>query len=362
MTKRLFEAAMHAGDIILTTDRRSFVSTIIRSATGAEFSHTAIYVGGRIIEARGMGVASVSLDRLYIEDPRNVAVLRHRDREGARRAAQQAYVFLGHRYHYTGALLSAVRRRPWLLVPATFCSALVGEAYRRAGIELFDGVDPRTASPGDFLRSQYLEDVTHDVVRDISEVRVSGQTSIDAGAANKYSEVILRAQHRTFSKPLNFVLKVLGHDHRSIEEAILTIHNSSGWRQFIKDRALSGAVRVGGLAGAWNSVLNEVQSMIDEVDLASVMASIDSEGAGPICTDAEIRKIRECRDMTEQLIQTDKLRESYVESLHAQGDGSLQCLPALQSVLGARRAKAAELLAKLDGMLRDIEHLRARRS
>jgi uncharacterized protein YycO len=162
-----------AGDIILSTVPTDLLSFIIRVATSSDFSHAAICSKpGLLVEARGFGVARVALDRLAVRELSNVRVLRLRSEtvsnaaEIAAKAAEYAEAAVFSRYSYVGAALAllprlSIERR----YDEFFCSHLVAEAYRTAGVELLPGIDPTKTVPGAIAESPHLADITASVTR-----------------------------------------------------------------------------------------------------------------------------------------------------------------------------------------------------
>ncbi len=169
---------LEPGDIILSTTTE-LVSAAIRTVSGAEVSHAAMYVGDDIVvEAVGDGVRAIRLAEALDDDSLAVAY-RHRDMTPVK--AAQIVRFLNEQADagtsYDGwALLqvapgqlaraicnrldgddrqACLSRAGQLRVGtnnegAFFCSELVLEALRRAGLSL-SGVDPSWTSPGEIV-------------------------------------------------------------------------------------------------------------------------------------------------------------------------------------------------------------------
>ncbi|WKB51320.1 YaeF family permuted papain-like enzyme [Eleftheria terrae] len=176
--QRVPVSALRPGDIVLTA-KNGLASLGIRLATLSPVSHAALYLGdGQIVEAVGDGVRLRHIDALMDEEAMVVA-FRHpgttaQTVAGLREFAQQK---VGSRYGYVGVLLHApfsIERRvcELPLVPGLvrefcmrgvalvqlgsgsndrfFCSQLVLEAYRHAGLPL-TSAHPRWISPADIL-------------------------------------------------------------------------------------------------------------------------------------------------------------------------------------------------------------------
>lgn len=74
---RIDTSKLRRGDLILSTDRSSPISYCIRLATRSPFSHVALCTAPPfVVEAIGVGVARLTLERVLVKDRRNVAVLR----------------------------------------------------------------------------------------------------------------------------------------------------------------------------------------------------------------------------------------------------------------------------------------------
>ena len=166
------------GDILLSSGS-GIASSGIQLFTVAPVSHAAIYLGnGQIVEAVGKGVRLRSLQDA-LDDESVVAAFRHPQTTAESAALVGAFVLskVGAPYNHLGVLLHApfaVQRRicELPLVPGPvrefcvrgvatvqmgfssndrfFCSQLVLEAYRQAGISI-TSADPRWVSPADLL-------------------------------------------------------------------------------------------------------------------------------------------------------------------------------------------------------------------
>lgn len=168
---------LHPGDIILSSDP-GFVSASIQLVTLSPVSHAAIYVGdGKVVEAVRPAVRVRPLHEVMTEGT-VVLAFRHPElsAEQASSIGEYALGKTGTPFNYMGVTLhmpfSIVRKACELpLVPAalrdaclrgmgvihmaaginqTFCSQLVLDAYRRAGVPITNA-DPRIVSPADIL-------------------------------------------------------------------------------------------------------------------------------------------------------------------------------------------------------------------
>lgn len=169
---------LRPGDIILTSDP-GFVSASIQLMTLAPVSHAAIYIGdGKVVEAVRPAVRVRPLDEAMAEGT-VVLAFRHPElsAEQARNISNYALQKTGTGFNYFGVTLHvpfSVTRRlcelPFVPSPLrdaclrgfgvihylaaaesqTFCSQLVLDAYRQAGVPITDA-DPRLISPADIL-------------------------------------------------------------------------------------------------------------------------------------------------------------------------------------------------------------------
>ncbi len=166
---RLDTQFLQPGDVILTRNRRSrhalarMKATAVARATKSAFNHAMIVTEASIaIEAMPtLGVANLNLANAFFHDPDHVRVVRYPDPAIARAAAARAGMFLAKGYSlktFAAALVtSGDVEAP---TDATFCSALVAEAFRRAGAPEFQSLHPSRTSPGDLERIGCFEPVT----------------------------------------------------------------------------------------------------------------------------------------------------------------------------------------------------------
>lgn len=169
---------LRPGDIILTS-QPTLRSAGIQLMTFAPVSHAAVYVGnGQVVEAVGSGVRVRTLAKLMEEEAVAVALrypeLSPDQAKGVRSVAMEK---VGRSFNYVGVALHvpfSINRRLCELpmIPALvrdacvrgiggihhlvtsrralFCSQLVLQSYRQAGVPITDA-DPRLISPADIL-------------------------------------------------------------------------------------------------------------------------------------------------------------------------------------------------------------------
>ena len=169
---------LEPGDILLSSEP-TVVSASIRAMTFAPVSHAAVYVGdGRIVDAMRLGVRVRELDEL-LEEAAFVLVLRYPELTGDQAAVIAKYSvnrsgagfnFLGISLHVPFSIARRLCELPLVTAPIRdaciramgvmhrlaasetrlFCSQLVLQAYRHAGV-LVTQADPRLISPADIL-------------------------------------------------------------------------------------------------------------------------------------------------------------------------------------------------------------------
>ncbi|TKJ60306.1 hypothetical protein PspCFBP13506_20040 [Pseudomonas sp. CFBP13506] len=154
------------GDVVLTTTPER-MSQVIRKITGADISHAMICVGkSSVIDSTGDGVHARNLDRVLLEPGCSGYVLRWvkpLTTDQLLAVVSFARAAVGTRYTKDGAVKSVLAG----FVPGRrqFCSRLVAQAYRSAGIDLV--LDADFCHPGELQNSKALVEVP-DVLRDLS--------------------------------------------------------------------------------------------------------------------------------------------------------------------------------------------------
>ncbi|GAB2455790.1 YaeF family permuted papain-like enzyme [Comamonas humi] len=176
--RQALPADLQAGDILLSSGP-GLNAIGIRLSTLSPVSHAALYLGdGRVVDAVGSGVRELPL-HAFIDEADAVVAFRHPGLQDGHLPplADFARAQVGQPYNLAGVMLQApfaLERRvcelPLLPGPVRdfclrgialvqlgagpndrfFCSQLVLEAYKRAGLPLTDA-DPRLATPADLL-------------------------------------------------------------------------------------------------------------------------------------------------------------------------------------------------------------------
>lgn len=151
------DEGLELGDIVLERGTGS-AGKLIAGVTGGRFNHALIWVGGDFIEAMPGGVRCLSNRRVPIFDPRNWMLLRpHPELVGlGETAAFHARHMTFKEYDTAGAVRTVLGPRAAPVPTKNFCSQLVAEAYRRAGVELLPGKQPEGITPNMLAKSVLL--------------------------------------------------------------------------------------------------------------------------------------------------------------------------------------------------------------
>jgi hypothetical protein len=154
------------GDIVLTTTPET-ISQTIRKVTGADISHAMICVGrSSVIDSTGDGVQARNLGRIILEPGCAGHVLRPvkpLTTDQLHSVISFSRAVVGTRYTITGAAKSVVAG--FVVGRRQFCSRLVAQAYRDAGVNLV--LDADFCHPGELLRSSALVEIPN-VLRNLS--------------------------------------------------------------------------------------------------------------------------------------------------------------------------------------------------
>jgi hypothetical protein len=154
------------GDIVLTTTPEPMSNTI-RNFTGSDISHAMICVGmSSVIDSTGDGVHARNLGRIILEPGCAGHVLRPvkpLPADEMRSVLSFARAAVGTRYTMTGAAKSVLAG--FVAGRRQYCSRLVAQAYRSAGVNLVSDAD--FCHPGELLKSGALVELP-DVLRKLS--------------------------------------------------------------------------------------------------------------------------------------------------------------------------------------------------
>ena len=196
---RVFVAALiQPGDVVLTTTPE-MMSRTIRNFTGADISHAMICVGrSSVIDSTGDGVHARNLERIILEPGCAGHVLRPvkpLTTEQLRSIISFARAAVGTRYTMSGAAKSVLAG--FVAGRRQFCSRLVAQAYRDAGLGLVSDAD--FCHPGELLKSPTLVEIA-DVLRNLSpEEEADWREDIDNVQAMRDSTNMLLQEARKLS-------------------------------------------------------------------------------------------------------------------------------------------------------------------
>lgn len=199
---RVFVSSLiQLGDIVLTTTPDPMSQTI-RKVTGADISHAMIYVGkSSVIDSTGDGVHARNLERLILEPSCAGHVLRPVQpltNDQLRSVISFARAAVGTRYSAVGAAKSVLAG--FVAGRRQFCSRLVAQAYRNAGVDLVSDAD--FCHPGEFLKSAALVEVPN-VLRNLRpEEEIDWRTDTDNVQAMRDSTNALLREARKLSSEI----------------------------------------------------------------------------------------------------------------------------------------------------------------
>ena len=181
---------LQLGDIILQSGTSKF-SWWIKKGTRSDYSHAMLYVGHSIIHALTEGVYSTNPQRIIVNSDRHLKVLRSKSQltESSRNIiCNYARNLSGSLYNKVEAISSPILNRfdKEAISSGQFCSRLVAQAYKQAGISISNNPDYTT--PENINKSSSLIEVKNCLI-------VAEQRHIDFAATD---DPILENQKRTF--------------------------------------------------------------------------------------------------------------------------------------------------------------------
>lgn len=166
--KKLSEAVLVIGDIILTTSNHPF-SKGIRVTTKCDISHALIYVQPySVIDSTGDGVHSRNTQRLFYPDNCMIHVMRLKVPISAKRmklVVDYARGCVGTEYSVKEAVKSVTGPKQEK-TKKQFCSRLIARAYAQASVNFIPNVD--YCRPDHLLKSHLLFEV-EDAVRNATQ-------------------------------------------------------------------------------------------------------------------------------------------------------------------------------------------------
>lgn len=149
------------GDIILESGTNKF-SPVIKAITRSNYSHAMIYIGDSIIHALTDGVYSTNPQRVLVDNPAGLKVLRLKNSlsEQARNTlVNYARNLSGSIYSIPEASASAIFGKTTKESESKqqFCSRLVAQSYRQVGVNIVK--NPDYCTPEDINRSTSLKEI-----------------------------------------------------------------------------------------------------------------------------------------------------------------------------------------------------------
>lgn len=172
-------------DIVLSSEKTS-ISKAICWATGGSYSHARLYTHNSLIHATPDGVFTENPQRLRFEDKQSVGIFRMKRMltdEEATRIQAYAHNQVGKLYSVKDAV-SVVLVTQDMLTNRQFCSRLVAQAYRAAGINLVE--NPDYCSPQDICTSPLLHEVEN-TLREPSENEIGVAKKVNPIEINRRS-------------------------------------------------------------------------------------------------------------------------------------------------------------------------------
>jgi hypothetical protein len=153
---KLDATRLRKADILLTRDKASPTSWVVRARTNSAFSHAILYLGGHsFIDSDLNGVHSNNLQRLVFARFSDVKVLRLSGEVGEDlldSICDFARTQVGRPYAVREAASAAGGSAKSTLSSSQFCSRLVAQAYRSANVPLGLDANVDFCVPGDLLR------------------------------------------------------------------------------------------------------------------------------------------------------------------------------------------------------------------
>jgi hypothetical protein len=163
------------GDVVLESGGGPF-SRAIQHWTKSRFTHALIWIGNsQFVEAVPMGAISISFNLVTFPHPDAVVVLRHPGPAVGSLAAEQARNLAHKPYNRGDVARFPIAKHFTSPARSTelFCSQLVVEAYRRAGVTLVQGLAPWRVDPGKLISDSTLVQVRPTPVMELAKEEIS---------------------------------------------------------------------------------------------------------------------------------------------------------------------------------------------
>jgi len=216
---------------------REPVSQTIRMVTGADISHAMICVGkSSVIDSTGDGVHARNLERLILEPGCAGHVLRPTQpltADQLHSVISFARAAVGTRYSIAGAAKSVLAG--FVAGRRQFCSRLVAQAYRHAGVNLVSDAD--FCHPGELLKSANLIEVPN-VLRSLSlEEEADRREDIDHVHEMRDSTNALLQEARKLSSEIESLNDIDAYlvEHPEADAHLVQALQSSGYLELWQD-------------------------------------------------------------------------------------------------------------------------------
>jgi len=217
------------GDIILTCSNEK-PSKTIRMLTRTEYSHAILYVGeGSYIHSDLAGVHSGNTQRLIIDSPDFVKVVRVNNQSAINKAIEYARLQIGTSYSRLSAANAGAKVFSKLDTKRQFCSRLVAKSYEYAGVELVSNSE--TCLPQEIADSNFVT-VIENCVYLASEKEIEFALSYDP--IKKQSEItnsILKSVRKLLGNKIQSLSDITSHlieDHK-FDKEVTEIYEQSGF-------------------------------------------------------------------------------------------------------------------------------------
>ena len=179
------------GDIVLSTTKKSFVSTVIRMATKSNYSHAALILGQTMLmEARENGVFALNTLRSVFNSPSEFLILKCPALTTSQKNKIDEFsrgIAYGSPYNFKGIFTDLIRNNPKIDLKEFYCSQFVYESYKYAGINLvkkpFLG---KYVTPKNLLESELLKQI------DNYFVELESNPNLDGNIIISHQQKILR--------------------------------------------------------------------------------------------------------------------------------------------------------------------------
>lgn len=161
---------LEPADIVLESGNTKLVSDLIKKVTNSHYSHAMLYIDHSINHATSDGgVYSKNPQRILVDDPTDLKVLRLRDRiplMAKQQICKESSYLIGSLYGKREAALAIKNTNKPAKSRKQFCSRMVAQCYAKYGINIVN--NPDYCTPEDINSSNILVEV-EDCIREANE-------------------------------------------------------------------------------------------------------------------------------------------------------------------------------------------------